>query len=213
LAAPDGEGGEEEGEEGGVKKDLKEVSANLRDAILNDHRLRFDGVAACCQSPIETAVFWALMAREIDSAPCPEYTADAGFSPFVWIDFLDGKLRVEPQHELTADGHRYRLDFLLAASAPAPTATGETQHVQVLFDLECDGHAYHERTKEQAKRDRLRDRVLQGAGYTVLRFTGSEIFADPLKVATEVLGAVRKALKEKGDAAYRAYREVNERNR
>lgn len=41
--------------------------------------------------------------------------------------------------------------------------------------LECDGHEYHERTKEQAARDRSRDRALQLKGWVVLRFTGSEI--------------------------------------
>lgn len=38
-----------------------------------------------------------------------------------------------------------------------------------------DGHTYHERTEEQAKRDRSIDRKLQELGYVVLRFTGKEI--------------------------------------
>lgn len=42
--------------------------------------------------------------------------------------------------------------------------------------IECDGHAYHERTKEQAAHDKQRDRYMQCAGFTVLRFTGSEIY-------------------------------------
>lgn len=41
--------------------------------------------------------------------------------------------------------------------------------------VECDGHNYHERTKEQAAHDRSRDRRMQELGYTVFRFTGSEI--------------------------------------
>lgn len=44
--------------------------------------------------------------------------------------------------------------------------------------IECDGHDFHERTKEQAARDRQRDRELQAAGYVVLRFTGSELWRD-----------------------------------
>jgi very-short-patch-repair endonuclease len=53
--------------------------------------------------------------------------------------------------------------------------------------VECDGHDFHERTKEQAARDRSRDRSLQSAGYHVLRFTGSEIYRDPTRCAVETL--------------------------
>jgi len=38
-----------------------------------------------------------------------------------------------------------------------------------------DGHTYHERTEDQAKRDRNIDRKLQDLGFTVLRYTGKEV--------------------------------------
>jgi len=44
--------------------------------------------------------------------------------------------------------------------------------------VECDGHAFHEKTKEQAARDKKRDRVILQAGFPVMRFSGSEIFND-----------------------------------
>lgn len=53
--------------------------------------------------------------------------------------------------------------------------------------VECDGHEFHERTPEQAKRDRERDRRLQRAGYHVFRFTGSEIWRDAHKCAQEAI--------------------------
>lgn len=53
--------------------------------------------------------------------------------------------------------------------------------------VECDGHEFHERTKEQAKRDRERDRRLQKAGYRVFRFTGSEIWRNAHKCAHEAI--------------------------
>ena len=42
------------------------------------------------------------------------------------------------------------------------------------FDIfiECDGHNFHERTKEQAARDRRKDRDSQREGKPILRFTG-----------------------------------------
>ena len=71
--------------------------------------------------------------------------------------------------------------------------------------VECDGHEFHERTKEQAKRDKEKDRWLQQNGWFVARFTGSEIYKDPFAVV-EQLGdiafahemKIRKALEEKG---------------
>lgn len=53
--------------------------------------------------------------------------------------------------------------------------------------VECDGHDFHERTKQQAARDRSRDRRLQAAGFTVFRFTGSEIWNDPVKVVGQII--------------------------
>ena len=53
--------------------------------------------------------------------------------------------------------------------------------------VECDGHDFHERTKEQAKKDRSRDRRLQKAGITVFRFTGSEIWNDPCACADQII--------------------------
>lgn len=52
--------------------------------------------------------------------------------------------------------------------------------------VECDGHDFHERTKEQARRDRSRDRILTARGWRVLRFTGSEIYRSAEKCAAEI---------------------------
>lgn len=42
------------------------------------------------------------------------------------------------------------------------------------FIVECDGHEYHH-TPEQRSRDNERTRFLNGQGYVVVRYTGSEI--------------------------------------
>lgn len=77
---------------------------------------------------------------------------------------------------------RERYDFaLLVPSVPSP-----------IF-IECDGHDFHERTKEQAKKDRSRDRRIQGSGAFVLRFTGSEIWADPAECAIEIIDFVSRS--------------------
>lgn len=56
-----------------------------------------------------------------------------------------------------------------------------------LLLVEADGHNFHERTKEQAARDRSRDRFFASRGAVVLRFTGSEIYADADGCACEVV--------------------------
>jgi hypothetical protein len=84
----------------------------------------------------------------------------------------------------------WRVDFLF--SAPE-WKTGEYDADKMpLYDswrqliVECDGHDFHERTKEQAKRDRTRDRQAQEKDLTIYRFTGSEIFNDPWGCAAQV---------------------------
>ena len=52
--------------------------------------------------------------------------------------------------------------------------------------VECDGHDFHERTKEQAARDRSKDREATLAGVETFRFTGSEIWRDPLGCASQI---------------------------
>jgi len=89
---------------------------------------------------------------------------------------------IEPQKK-----HRnYRLDFLITMK------DGETTRSVA---VECDGHDYHERTKEQARRDKSRDRILALDGLTTLRFTGSEIHADAVECAEQVLNYLIQEIK------------------
>lgn len=52
--------------------------------------------------------------------------------------------------------------------------------------VECDGHDFHERTKEQAARDRSRDRALTRSGIQFLRFTGREIYRSSYDCLIEI---------------------------
>lgn len=49
-----------------------------------------------------------------------------------------------------------------------------------------DGHTYHERTEDQAQRDKRIDRKLQELGFKVLRFTGKEVNENTDKIVTEI---------------------------
>lgn len=91
------------------------------------------------------------------------------------------KLHIDPQARVGD----YRVDFLVSyverALEDAPRFT---------LVIECDGHAFHEKTKEQAASDKERDRVLQSHGHRVFRFTGSEIHADPFRCAKQCIDAM-----------------------
>ena len=56
--------------------------------------------------------------------------------------------------------------------------------------IECDGHDYHEKTENQARHDKKRDRYLQSRGWLVARFTGKEINHDPRKCVNQALNMV-----------------------
>lgn len=53
--------------------------------------------------------------------------------------------------------------------------------------IECDGHDFHERTKEQAARDRSRDRELQERGVIIFRITGSELYRSAWRCAVQAV--------------------------
>lgn len=60
--------------------------------------------------------------------------------------------------------------------------------------IEADGHDFHEKTKDQVRRDKSRDRKMVLAGVTVLRYSGSEIFRDPGHCADEISTALYGAI-------------------
>lgn len=123
-----------------------------------------DVFARFCESPIEVifATAFFLSARG---------HGDVSLSPPSW----DGSPLFSMQ--VQAPVLNYRADFLICENS-----AGSKQIV-----VECDGHDFHERTKEQAERDRRRDREMQSAGFTVFRFTGREIYRDAFKCADEVV--------------------------
>jgi hypothetical protein len=86
-------------------------------------------------------------------------------------------LLVQPMVEIR--GKKYRPDFALLPM-------GTTWHKLGAVAIEVDGHDFHERTKEQAIRDKSRDRAFQAAGWRVLRFTGSEVYGAPEEMAQQI---------------------------
>lgn len=90
---------------------------------------------------------------------------------------------------------QYRVDFLICAQL------GNYPDFHKVV-VECDGHDFHEKTKEQAAHDKKRDRVMTAAGFRVFRFTGSEIYKDAPACANEVSEYLRNRFWELEKAAY-----------
>jgi hypothetical protein len=72
--------------------------------------------------------------------------------------------------------------------------------------VECDGHQFHERTQEQASKDRRRLRNLQRLGISVYPFTGTDVVRSSEESAQEIVefiharvnGMERRWLQDRG---------------
>jgi very-short-patch-repair endonuclease len=65
------------------------------------------------------------------------------------------------------------------------------------FVIEIDGHKWHEKTKEQAARDRQKDRAYLMNGYIPIRFSGSEVYHQPIQCVEETLKIIAEIEREK----------------
>jgi len=101
------------------------------------------------------------------------------------MEFVDGLdiVDIRNQAEITSDSKNYRVDFLIPVYDMV-MAEG------VAFVIECDGHDFHEKTKEQAQKEKQRDRDLITSGYVVMRFTGSEIYNNA-NIAHEIFQRIK----------------------
>jgi Protein of unknown function (DUF559) len=61
---------------------------------------------------------------------------------------------------------------------------------QPIIVVECDGHQFHERTPEQASKDKRRLRMLQRLGTLVLPFTGTDIVRGSEESAQEIIETI-----------------------
>jgi hypothetical protein len=117
-----------------------------------------------CESPIEARLAVHLLPMVIDDTTC--------------------RLRAQ------VNALTYRLDFCLSnedwVEFNSKTAPNDPSNQPIKLAIECDGHDFHERTKEQAARDKSRDRALMADGWLVARFAGSEIWRTPQKCVQDI---------------------------
>jgi very-short-patch-repair endonuclease len=89
------------------------------------------------------------------------------------------KVVLEPQSPIEVGTGTFFLDFLVRSTVSG----GEELRV----GIEIDGHEFHEKSKEQATRDRRRERQIVESGITLLRFSGSEVVRDARNCIDDII--------------------------
>lgn len=149
----------------------REFAENRADVIWD----QWDEAKVLCESPIERRLLAALM----NAPEVLEGSIYASVGPLPDLGNVQRHgVQIIPQHVVG----RYRIDLAVI--------WWRSSVGQIRLAVECDGHDFHEKTKDQARRDKLRDRELLTAGWPVMRFTGSEIFTDAARCASDVGNAL-----------------------
>ncbi|ACL58471.1 endonuclease domain-containing protein [Methylobacterium nodulans] len=156
---------------------IDKLATQIAEMVEAEIRSSFDGSARSIDSPIERLFLAAILGlcahvpkyEQLGLGGCDRVPDAADFNHRGYL-LLGRQVRVLD----------WPADFLLSVQR---IEDGAVFRVVV----ECDGHEFHERTKEQAARDRSRDRALQARGCVVMRFTGSEVYRDPVRCACEAL--------------------------
>lgn len=173
-------------------------------------RRAFDRVMGLCESPIERLFVATMMTGDFFHFEVPaerwlhehvdeldsEDKSQAFFRSLIrepdsfreW----DEPVWASINRDVVLDGRTFRPDI-------------QFRHAGAKLAVELDGHDFHERTKEQAARDKGRDRLFQLHGWTVARFTGAEVYADAHRC---VLTTMRMVLRTSPNAVLREWFEA-----
>lgn len=137
-------------------------SEKICDGCNQKNLICFDCIHTC-QSPLEQRLFVALKNENINS---------------------------ELQRRIRKDGTGYSKDIPVDRTSILTLPDFYIESLNKKLCIYADGHTYHERTEQQALRDRNIDRELQNLGFIVLRFTGKEI----RETIDKVVNTIKKAM-------------------
>lgn len=120
-----------------------------------------------CKSPIEVIMLYAL------------YLYD-------WTQPKICGLYFHPQKEIVCEDHKYYADIYFSTDYQDDAFANDYHLV-----IECDGHDYHEKTKEQVRHRNERDMDLKKQNIDIIHFSGSQIYNDPMSLAKEVYELIK----------------------
>lgn len=143
-----------------VQEKLNEIIDSYKSTIINS--------LINCESPIEQ-----LLALKLNERLYKYYSVNGNVEV----------LGFENQAIIDCKSKKYRVDFLIELVFKE---YGRYKDLLKLV-IECDGHDFHEKTKEQVRKDNERVRAIQNEGYEVLRFSGSEIYNNTEKCINEII--------------------------
>jgi hypothetical protein len=127
--------------------------------------------ARSLQDAYEELDFWRKTGRMPDAS---YYRAHQMLAADGLVDFVNS-FHVMIQPTMKLDGKTIRPD--LAVWVPADPS--------IKIIAECDGFAFHS-DKQSFQRDRIRDRRLMEIGFRVRRYSGPEIFANPIAAGRDL---------------------------
>jgi very-short-patch-repair endonuclease len=179
---------------------IRQREAYLK-AMAENAKWCYERVMGLCESPIEQLLIGELLAQSLVSLEfgmdwlskfhgiCRPWQPMARYPKCILpVDgFCDADTGLSLQCPVKTHVGEYRLDFAIIVDWPSYREGAEVARIVV----ECDGHDFHERTKEQAASDRARDRDLTANGWLVARFTGSELYRSPGGCVGELARIVR----------------------
>jgi very-short-patch-repair endonuclease len=135
-----------------------------------------EAVESGISSPIEQMFYVACSAlcagHLVELNPDPEYSN--GEAKPGWGIYIHPQVKIG----------KFKADFVLSQHGIGP----EEFLSKVVVEL--DGHDFHDRNKYQRSYEKSRDRFFIKNGYRVIHYTGSDVVADPFKVAFEALDFV-----------------------
>lgn len=97
-------------------------------------------------------------------------------------------LYYEPQTEVIINNKKYIVDFMIFSDKYVNTDLPEN----FKLIIECDGFEFHHSNKKQVEYDNKREYDFKTAGYQILRFTGTEIYKEPLECAKKIFDYLEK---------------------
>lgn len=159
-------------EEEHYSKYLTEIVLGTRSVLLGAYDCKMYESMINCESPIEQLMALALL-------DCRE-RIDFSFDDKIYW------LATNNQEEIEIKSKKYRVDFYLHFVFKYDKNIGELNLI-----IECDGHDFHEKTKEQVIKGNERDRELQKENYDILHFSGSEIYNHLFNCEKEIIEYVK----------------------
>jgi len=165
-----------------VRQRLDDYSEHKR-ANLEEELADLADLLNLCESPLEQLLL--LEFADIFDANPRGISEDRHLRGIIVFPNVDRfGVAIRQQGTISTKRKKYRADFLITVEDWNWEKGANEELIRLV--IEVDGHDYHERTKEQAEYDKARDRSMTSEGYTILRFTGREVYRDTTAVASEV---------------------------